>query len=222
MSRTETRRSSSRAESLRRLHAILSAAGTVPETQWREFSALFRQNELSKGSVWQRAGEPATQLGFVVSGVFRLYYTQRDGKEVNKSFIAEDDFLASIHALIERAPSRLAIESLTDATLLSAPYDRVAAFYERDMFWQRLGRLLAERLVVKKLAREASLLMDPAAERYDAFLREHAAIGVRIADHHIARYLGITPEALSRLRRARGESQSAQRAPRRKSSSARK
>jgi CRP-like cAMP-binding protein len=199
------------------LRAVLRAAGTVPGAQWREFSALFQQQELKKCSVWQRAGEPATQLGFVVSGVFRLYYTGCEGKEVNKSFVAEDDFLASIHALIEKAPSRLAIESLTDATLLRAPYDAVAAFYERDMFWQRLGRLFAERLVVKKLAREASLLMDPAAVRYDAFLREHAAIEARVPDHHIARYLGITPEALSRLRRARGAAQPAQRAPRRKS-----
>jgi CRP-like cAMP-binding protein len=208
---------SNRAEGLRRLRAVVGVAGTVPEPQWREFSAHFRQQQLKQRSVWQRAGEPATQLGFVVRGVFRLYYTRRDGKEVNKSFVAEDDFLASIQASIARQPSRLAIESLTDATILSAPYEVVAAFYERDMFWQRLGRLLAERLVVKKLEREASLLMDTAAVRYDTFLREHATIEQRVPDHHIARYLGITPEALSRLRRSRGANQSAQRPPRRKS-----
>jgi CRP-like cAMP-binding protein len=194
---------SNRAEGLRRLRRVVGISGAVPEPQWREFAAHFRQHELKKRSVWQRAGEPATQLGFVVRGVFRLYYTRRDGKEVNKSFVAEDDFLASIHSLIEKVPSRLAIESLTDSTVLSAPYDAIAAFYERDMFWQRLGRLLAERLVVKKLEREAALLMDTAAVRYDTFLREHAAIERRVPDHQIARYLGITPEALSRLRRSR-------------------
>lgn len=194
-----------RAESLRRLRAVFATAGRVPEPQWRELSGHFRQQELKKRTLWLRAGEPAVQLGFVVHGVFRLFYTRRDGKEVNKSFVAENDFLASIGASIQAAPSRLSIESLTDATILSAPYEVVAGFYERDMFWQRLGRLMAERLVVKKLEREASLLMDPAVVRYEAFLREHAAIEARVPDHHVARYLGITPEALSRLRRARSE-----------------
>jgi CRP-like cAMP-binding protein len=88
---------SNRAEGLRRLRRVVGISGAVPEPQWREFAAHFRQHELKKRSVWQRAGEPATQLGFVVRGVFRLYYTRRDGKEVNKSFVAENDFLASIH-----------------------------------------------------------------------------------------------------------------------------
>jgi CRP-like cAMP-binding protein len=206
-----------RAECLRRLRAVFAAAGPVPEPQWRELAGHFRQQELKKRTLWLRAGEPALQLGFVVHGVFRLFYTRRDGKEVNKSFVAEDDFLASIGASIQGLPSRLSIESLTDATILTAPYAVVAGFYERDMFWQRLGRLMAERLVVKKLEREAALLMDPAAMRYETFLREHAAIEARVPDHHIARYLGITPEALSRLRRARQAAQGAQRAPRRKS-----
>ncbi len=69
-------------------------AGRVPEAQWRELSTHFRQHELAKRTVWLRAGENASQLGFVVNGVFRLYYTRRDGKEVNKSFIAEHDFLS--------------------------------------------------------------------------------------------------------------------------------
>jgi hypothetical protein len=65
---------------------------------------------------------------------------------------------------------------------------------------------MAERLVVKKLEREASFLLDSAAERYEGFLREHADVEARVPDHQIARYLGITPEALSRLRRARSAS----------------
>jgi CRP-like cAMP-binding protein len=206
----------------RALRRVLERAGTVPEEDWPEFAALFRSQRLEKNTTWLRVGQPAEHLGFVVSGLFRLYYTRADGKELNKSFIAEGDFLASIHSMLEGAPSRLAIESLEEAQILVAPYREVTAFYERSMYWQRLGRLMAERLVVKKLEREASFLLDSAAERYACFLREHADIEPRVPDHQIARYLGITPEALSRLRRARGarpapqdHSRSSQRPPRR-------
>jgi CRP-like cAMP-binding protein len=190
-------------EGFEALRGVLASTGALPERQWLEFRACFRQQRLPKHTSWLRAGERGVELGFVVSGVFRLFYTRPDGREVNKSFVAEGDFLASIHSLIERAPSRLAIESLTAAAVLCAPYEAIAAFYERDMFWQRFGRLMAERLVVKKLEREASLLMDDAAARYEAFLRDHARIEARVPDHHVAKYLGITPEALSRVRRAR-------------------
>jgi CRP-like cAMP-binding protein len=189
---------------LRALRRVLESAGAVPDADWPDFAALFRSQRVPKGTTWLRAEERAEQIGFVVSGLFRLYYTRSDGKEFNKSFIAENDFLASIHSMLEGAPSRLAIESLEDSEILVAPYREVTAFYERGMYWQRFGRLMAERLVVKKVEREASFLLDSAAERYESFLRDHAAIEARVPDHQIARYLGITAEALSRLRRARG------------------
>jgi CRP/FNR family transcriptional regulator, anaerobic regulatory protein len=190
-------------EGLEALKRTFERAGAAPAEQWRELAGHFRAQRIEKGRHWLAAGEQAAELGFVVRGVFRLYYTAPSGKESNKSFVAEGEFLASLHSLIERVPSRLAIQSLTDADVIVAPYALVASFYERDMFWQRARRLMAERLVVKKLGREASLLMDSAQERYSTFLREHESLAARVPDHHVARYLGITPEALSRLRRAR-------------------
>jgi CRP-like cAMP-binding protein len=190
-------------EALLALRRVVGSAGTIPEAQWLDFAAQFRLQHVEKNSHWLRAGEQATNLGFVVRGLFRLYYAREDGKQFNKSFVAEYEFLAGIHSLLERRSSRLSIEALTDSEILTVPYEAIQEFYERDMFWQRLGRLMAEHLVVKKLEREAALLMDSAAVRYESFLRDYSHIEGRIPDHHVARYLGITPEALSRLKRAR-------------------
>jgi CRP-like cAMP-binding protein len=185
------------------LRAVVGRAGTIPEAQWLEFAEQFRLQHVAKNAHWLRAGDQATNLGFVVSGLFRLYYARDDGKQFNKSFVVEHEFLAGIHSLLEKRASRLSIEALEDSEILTAPYAAIQAFYERDMFWQRLGRLIAENLVIKKLEREAALLMDSAAVRYEAFLRDHSHVEQRLPDHHVARYLGITPEALSRLKRAR-------------------
>lgn len=51
--------------------------------------------------------------------------------------------------------------------MLVVPYARLVALYERDRYWERFGRRLAERLYVKKARREAELLMDSAATRYE-------------------------------------------------------
>lgn len=196
-------------ESLLALRRSLERAGAVPEEQRAELEARFRVQHVTKGAHWLRAGERAASLGFVVRGLFRLYYARNDGKEYNKSFIAEHEFLAAIDAMLAQRPSRMSIQALADSEILTVPYADVQAFYERDPFWERFGRLMAERLVVKKLEREAALLMDSAAVRYDAFLRDHGALEARIPDYHVARYLGITPEALSRLKRARVEARRA-------------
>ena len=87
--------------------------------------------------------------------------------------------------------------------MLEFDYGLVRAFYDRSAYWQRFGRLNAERLYVKKARREAALLMDPPLARYEAFLREYGADAERIRGYHVASYLGITPEALSRLRKSR-------------------
>ena len=93
------------------LRAIVGRAGAVPEAQWLEFVAQFRLQHVAKNAHWLRAGDQATNLGFVVRGLFRLYYERDDGKQFNKSFVVEHQFLAGIHSLLERRASRLSISS---------------------------------------------------------------------------------------------------------------
>jgi CRP-like cAMP-binding protein len=187
---------------LRQLLARL-AGETIPH--FDDFAALFRRRSLEKGEFLVRAGDVTDTVAFVSSGVARMFYTRRDGKEFNKGFVSPPDFVSALEALITNAPSSLSIQALSPMLLLVASYGELSKFYDRDMYWQRLGRLIVERVYVKKVRREASLLMDSAAERYTAFLADHHAALDQVADYHIAAYLGITPEALSRLRRARAK-----------------
>lgn len=192
-----------RAQLVEALEKQVRAIGGVPIPYFDEFAALFRHRALEKGEHFARAGELPTSVGFVYSGIARMYYTRRDGKEFNKGFVSAPDFVSALEALITKTPTPLAIRALTPMQLLVAPYDGVAGFFERDMYWQRLGRLVVEHVYVKKARREASLLMNTAAERYEQFLAEHRQIAGQVPDYHIASYLGITPQALSRLRHAR-------------------
>ncbi len=134
-----------------------------------------------------------------------MYYTRSDGKEFNKGFVSAPDFMSALEALLTQTPSKLTVQAITEMELLVAPYASVVDFFERDMYWQRLGRLVIEQVYVKKVRREASLLMNSAAERYEEFLAEHRALASRVPDYQIAAYLGITPQALSRLRKARSQ-----------------
>ena len=183
--------------------ALCRTAGEPPESQWREFASGLRLRTLDKGEYLVRAGEQARTVSFVCSGLLRMFYLRRDGRELNKSFVCPPGFVGAFEALLSGNESRLSIQTLEPCTLLEIDYALATSFYERDVFWERFGRLLAERLFVKKARREAAFLMDTALQRYELFLVEHPEIAGRIPDYHIASYLGVTPEALSRLRRNR-------------------
>jgi CRP-like cAMP-binding protein len=182
---------------------LCATGGPPPAAEWADFAARFRPRELERFDYFVRPGETAHTVALVRSGLLRMFYARSDGKEFIKGFVRPPDFVAALESLLTGAPSRLAIQCLEPTRLYVLDYEVARAFYDRSAYWQRFGRLLVERLYVKKARREAALLMDSAAARYEAFLREHPDLAERVPDYHVASYLGITPEALSRLRNRR-------------------
>ncbi len=170
------------------------------EQQWRQFAGLFQPRALDAGDYFIRAGEMSERLAFVNSGLLRFFYTTPDGREFNKSFSRENEFAGAYSAYLAREPARFAIQALEPCRLLAAKIDDIVALFERDLCWQKLGRLLVERLYVKKEQREAELLLDDAASRYRRFQQAYPGLEQRLPQYHVASYLGITPVALSRIR----------------------
>jgi CRP/FNR family transcriptional regulator, anaerobic regulatory protein len=191
----------SRSEQVALLARLLTGLNGVPPRSFDDFAALFRARSLDKGDYFVRAGEESVAVALVCSGVARLFYTRGDGKEFNKGFVFAPDFLSVLESIITRQPSRLNVQALTPMQLFVAPHAGLSSFFPRDPYWERLGRRIVEEVYVKKVRREASLLMDSAAERYVTFVEERGAIAASVPDYHVAAYLGITPEALSRLKK---------------------
>lgn len=175
----------------------------VPHRLLDELARELRPRRLERGALLIHRGDAVSQVALVCSGLLRIYYPRPDGKEFIKSFVWAPDFVAAFESLLTGEPSPVAVECLEDAMLCELDYGLVRGLQERDPFWQRFGRLLAERLYVKKARREAALLLDSASQRYETFLATHGPVAERIPGYHVAAYLGITPEALSRIRRRR-------------------
>jgi CRP/FNR family transcriptional regulator, anaerobic regulatory protein len=191
----------SRSEQVALLARLLTRLNGVPPRSFDAFAALFRGRLLERGEYFVRAGEESVAVALVCAGVARLFYTRADGKEFNKGFVSAPDFMSVLESLITQQPSRLNVQALTPMQLFVAPYSGLSSFFARDPYWERLGRRIVEQVYVKKVRREASLLMDSAAERYSTFVEEHGAVSDAVPDYHVAAYLGITPETLSRLKK---------------------
>ncbi|WP_256759406.1 Crp/Fnr family transcriptional regulator [Cohnella sp. WQ 127256] len=183
------------------IYARLQRVTPIPDEEWAFFKGISAYRAMTKNSHFIRAGEPVDSIGICVSGLFRFYYTTPDGNEFNKSFCTKHDFIASYSSLLLSSPSFFSIQALMDSELIVFRYTDFQSLYSRHACWERLGRLFIEQLFVKKEIRERELLLLSAEERYLRFLEQYEHLMRNIPQYHIASYLGITPVALSRIRK---------------------
>ncbi|PRX70969.1 CRP-like cAMP-binding protein [Cohnella sp. SGD-V74] len=182
-------------------YARLQQIAPIPENEWEAFRKLCSIQTVAKNAHWVRENEPVDAIAFCAKGLFRLYYATPDGGEFNKSFCSAHDFVASYGALLAGSPSHFSIQALADSLLLTVRYSDFRALYDRHPCWERLGRILVEQLYMKKELREREFLLLSAEARYLKFLERYGPLETLIPQYHVASYLGITPVALSRIRR---------------------
>lgn len=170
------------------------------EAEWTAFRDAFRERRVERNEVYLHAGETAQRVGFVAQGLFRMVYTI-DGEERTKDFQHEGQFTGSLASLLIGTPARFSVVAMEPSVLLEIKREQLFDLSDRFPVWDRMRRNYAEQLFLYKEAREASLLLDSHEERYLQFLRERPDLLQRVPLKHIASYLGMTPEALSRIRR---------------------
>lgn len=173
----------------------------IPADEWARVAGLFVSKSFKRNEFFLRVDEAPLHLGVVQSGLFRFYYIDEDGKEWVKSFETNLGLLAPYAEILQDRPSRTFIQALTDSEILVAPQKEFMAAVNGRLYWEMFLRRVAERFYLKKENREYEFLKLSAKERWMNFLEDFKHIHQEIPDYHIASYLGITPQSLSRLRK---------------------
>ncbi len=183
------------------LPAFDQVIASHPALQAR-WQALPRRS-LPAGTALLRQGDRVASAWRIERGLVRCYFLAPDGLERNRSFHDEGGWIgagAPPHPL----DSPYTIEALESAELVELPYATLTALLDEFVM---LRGLLDEGLSASfalQAQREANLLTLDAPGLYEAFLASHADLANRIALHHVARYVGITSVALSRIRNRKG------------------
>ena len=183
-----------------RLRQLIERFVTLTDHGWNLLTPHVQERSLKKQELFATEGKIARDIGFVLEGDMRHYYT-RDGEEKTTYFYFENSFVAAYISCITGQPSLLNIEALTNCRLLVFPYAILKQLFATNHVWEKFGRLLAEYLAIGLEERMVGLLMTSPEERYQSLLQSNKQkIIERIPQHYIANYLGITPVSLSRIR----------------------
>ena len=173
----------------------------LSDEQWTALAALFTPREAEAQAHLVLPGTTDHEVLFVTRGLLRFYYPSGDGAEANKAFVAEGEFAGPLAAAALGLPVVYGVQALERTSVLAAPYADFARLVERDAAFERLGRKLAERVLIRKELRTRNLLLLSAKERYRHFVEDRPDLVQRVPLYHIASYLGVTDVHLSRIRR---------------------
>lgn len=148
-----------------------------------------------------KEGKICEQMAFIKKGELRMFYITEEGKEINVEFFFENDFVASYQSFLRQTKSKYYIQAISDCELVTISNKTLQNAYANSPYWQKFGRIVAEKVFTLAEQRTESFLFYNAEERYLNLLSNRPIIFKKIPLYHIASYLGIEPESLSRLRK---------------------
>ncbi len=173
---------------------------SLKENYWEIFYSKLQKREFAKKELILKKGKTENYLSFIEQGIVRSYISKEEN-DITFDFSFENQFFSSYKSFIRQTPSEYNIQALTDSVILSISFKDLQTVYRKAPKGNMFGRFAAENLYIQKFDREISLLSKTAEERYlDLFTKQPHLIK-QIPLKYIASYIGVTPQALSRIRK---------------------
>ena len=173
-----------------------------------DFSAFIEDHGellvMQAGTHVFRQGDQNRMVYLVREGLLKAYYMSDDGKEAIKSFIMPGDFIGSLTATYKKGTCSFSLVCQEPSTLLQVDFEALLAASRQHV---EIASSLLEFLLgfaMKKERREMELLSLSAEDRYRLLVERSPELLEHVKQKDIARYLGITPVALSRIRKRIG------------------
>lgn len=182
------------------LIALISTYARFSETDIAIIKSKFTQHKFKQKEYILEEGQVSTHLHFIAIGLVRIFYV-KDSKEITSYLSSDNGFVSSYSSFINQSKSYEYIQCLEKSQTLAITYKDMQELYEAVPQWERIGRFFSEQNVLCLADRLLKLQSIPAKEKYLEFLKTSSEkIVQRTPLIHIASYLGITPESLSRIR----------------------
>ncbi|UOX35210.1 Crp/Fnr family transcriptional regulator [Flavobacterium sediminilitoris] len=164
-----------------------------------DFIANSKIGTFKKGDIVVREGQFSKNAYLIVKGCARAYYL-KEGKDISDWFTFENEFMASIVSFFSKEPSPHYVEFVEDSIVFEFSRDTVDNLSNKHHDFERFISKVVTETMLGLCERLYTIQFNKADERYRHLVNIHPDITNRIPLTHIASYLGITLETLSRIR----------------------
>ena len=162
--------------------------------------SISKEKTVTKGEVLIQQGEVVKKTYFVTDGCLRSFCTDRSGKEHTLQFAIKDWWISDFIAIYNNELATLTVESIKESKVIEFNANELNNIYKKHPEFEAFQRNNLERHMVSLHKRILNKLQLSAEERYDLFLAQYPEVEQYSPNYHIASYLGITQQSLSRIR----------------------
>ena len=187
---------------MQQLKLYLDKITSISSSDWSFFISKLQRRVITKKSVFIKVNQIENHISFIESGIVRLFIPRDNPeKEITFGFCFKNQFVSAYDSFLTQSPSNYQLQALTETAMLSISYEDLQSVYKSTQIGNLIGRLTAEDLFLIKSKREQDLLNLNAEQRYLKLFEERPELLKSVPLKYISSYIGVTAQALSRIRK---------------------
>ena len=175
----------------------------LTEAEWLVFSKSLITKHYKKGDFFIQEGNICKYIGFIDKGFFNFFYRVK-GVEHVRGFFYPKELISNYTSFLLMNESKFNIQALEDSSVTLMLREDLVELYTKIPKVEEFSRVVVENLYIEVSEKYESFFLKTAEERYLDFLMKKSKFSEKIPQYMIASYLGITPEALSRIKKRIG------------------
>jgi len=156
---------------------------------------------IAASEIYIPEGKIFKKIFYIKKGLLRIFFITESGEEKTFFFRWEGHIAAIPECIFDNQPTRQTWQALEDCELMEIDFDIVEKLSENNISFIKTRMGLAEKMFLEALKRVESFVLDKPEERYQKLIIQNPEIIKRVADKHIASFIGVTPVSLSRIRK---------------------
>ena len=175
----------------------IPSLSTVAE---EKIAAIFKREDLPKGHFLYKQGDICQHIFYIEKGLARVFYYTESGKEITSWFSTDGTFITAIDSFYQHKPTRVYCELLEDSVVHSIKYTEMEGMLDENHEMARFAFYTVYEIAKKLTEFISGTKFQSAEDRYNALIINYPTMFQRVKLGHIASFLGVTQETLSRIR----------------------
>jgi len=175
---------------------------------WEIYKSKIKIEYYKKGQIIHHAGEICNKIGFINSGLARVFVLNNDGKEYTWNILFHDEYsktnnliVVDYYSFLSRKESIMSIEILEDSEMLMLNYEDMQFLHKHVKSEAKMSRIMTEIAYITLYKKLMDRQLKTSEDRFIEFMQTTPYLLDKVPQYHIATYLGMTPQYLSQLKK---------------------